>query len=257
MKLNWFQFNIDNHKKSAINRHKLCTGKKMLKNMRILSILAALCCGLLICGWTDISQAAKFSVVIDPAHGGDDSGVKITDKISEKNITLAVAIALQSEFSKDKDIEIRLTRDADKTVTIDDRQNAVLKSKTDLFLSLHVNGGFGKNASGFELYYPGFKEVAETQGKKKDSVKEARIKSLNESVRLAQILQKKLDEIFPRKGRGLREAQIPVMEGLSIPALTVEVGFATNQEERKKLLSVEGQNEIAKSLAKGIKLFFR
>ena len=46
------------------------------------------------------------------------------------------------------------------------------------------------------------------------------------------------------------------MEGMSVPAVVVEIGFATNQEERKKLLSASSQSEIAKALARSIKLFF-
>ncbi|MEQ8216191.1 MAG: N-acetylmuramoyl-L-alanine amidase, partial [Smithellaceae bacterium] len=82
-------------------------------------------------------------------------------------------------------------------------------------------------------------------------------KYLNESVRLAQIIQKNLDALFPRKGRGLREAETPILEEANVPAAVVEIGFSTNPEERKKLLSAAGQAEIAVSLARSIKLFFQ
>ncbi|MEQ8182045.1 MAG: N-acetylmuramoyl-L-alanine amidase, partial [Smithellaceae bacterium] len=80
---------------------------------------------------------------------------------------------------------------------------------------------------------------------------------LNESVRLAQIIQKNLDALFHRKGRGLREAETPILEEVNVPAAVVEIGFSTNPEERKKLLSAAGQAEIAVSLARSIKLFFQ
>jgi N-acetylmuramoyl-L-alanine amidase len=63
--------------------------------------------------------------------------------------------------------------------------------------------------------------------------------------------------LFPHKGRGLREADTPILEGTNVPAVVVEIGFVTNPEARKKLLSANSQSEIAKTLARSIKLFFQ
>ncbi len=67
-------------------------------------------------------------------------------------------------------------------------------------------------------------------------------KYLNDSVRMARIIQENLNILFPRKGRGLRRADLPVTEDLFVPALVVEMGFATNSEDKKKLLSVRNTN---------------
>jgi N-acetylmuramoyl-L-alanine amidase len=227
-----------------------CKTKKML-------VWVLLLISLIICGVPDLSAAGKkHSVMIDPAHGGQDTGVKITDKVGEKDITLAIALALQKEFAKDDNFEIVLTRDSDKTVSLEDRRKDIAKIKPDVFLSLHINAGFSKSAAGFEIYYPGFKNLADQKKQDKGILKDTKNKYLNDSVRLAQIIQKKLDTLFPRKGRGLREADTPILEGMNIPAVVVELGFATNPEERKKLLSANSQSEIAITLAKGIKSFF-
>ncbi len=198
----------------------------------------------------------KHLVMIDPAHGGQDTGVKITDKVGEKDITLAIALALQKELAKEGHLEIVLTRNADKEISFEERRKNISKIKPDVFLSLHINAGFGKSSTGFEIYYPGFKDITDQKKQVKDGQKDARNKYLNDSVRLAQIIQKNLDSLFPRKGRGLREAETPILEGINIPAVVVEIGFGTNPEERKKLLSTSGQSEIAKTLARGIKIFF-
>jgi N-acetylmuramoyl-L-alanine amidase len=207
---------------------------------------------------TNLLSAAgrKHLVAIDPSHGGKDAGVKITDKVYEKDITLAIALALQKELVKEGNMQVILTRDSDIELSAEDRKKILEKLKPDFLLSLHINSGFGKNASGFELYYPGFK--GETAAKKEDKGGAARAKSrhLNESVRMAHLIQKNLDTLFPRKGRGLREADLPITDGLLIPALVVEMGFATNAEEKKKLLSTNGQAEIAKALSQGIKSYF-
>ena len=199
----------------------------------------------------------KHNIVIDPAHGGQDAGVKLADKTSEKEITLAIALALQKELASENNIEVFLTRNSDTNVTIEERKDNILKIKPDLFLSLHINAGFGKEANGFELYYPGFKETQVDIKAAKNSPNNQKNKYLSDSVRLANFIQRNLDTLFPRKGRGLREADLPITEGITIPALVVEIGFATNPEEKKKMLSETTQKEIAKALAKSIILFYR
>jgi N-acetylmuramoyl-L-alanine amidase len=69
-------------------------------------------------------------------------------------------------------------------------------------------------------------------------------------------VQKNLDSLFPRKGRGLREADVTIARDLTLPVLTVELGFATNPEEKKKLASGKTQKDIARALAKSLKSFF-
>jgi N-acetylmuramoyl-L-alanine amidase len=226
----------------------------IIKKSLILSLFALI---FVICLSFNISAAEKkHLIVIDPAHGGQDAGVKLTDKIGEKEITLAIALAMQKELAEEN-IEVILTRNSDTNVTIDERKANILKIKPELFLSLHINAGFGKEAKGFELYYPGFKEMQENKKVAKNSPKNKKNKYLNDSVRLANFIQKNMDALFPRKDRGLREADVPIMEGMTIPALVVEIGFATNPEEKKKLLSGDTQAEIAKVLAKSIILFYR
>ena len=125
-----------------------------------------------------------------------------------------------------------------------------------MVLSLHINAGFGRTSSGFELYYPGFKNINVPRKGDKGAVVGAENQHLNDTVKLARLVQKNLDGLFPRKGRGLREAGVPLAEGLSVPVLVVELGFATNSDDKKKLASDETQKEIAKALAKSIKSFF-
>jgi N-acetylmuramoyl-L-alanine amidase len=248
---------VDKRRKFAISKRKLKSGEIMFCKAKKILVLGLLLITVFICGLPDISSAAKkHLVVIDPAHGGQDNGVKITDKVGEKDITLAIALAVQKELAKDVNFEVVLTRDSDKTIDIEERKKDVSRIKPDLFLSLHINAGFGKNAGGFELYYPGFGDLTETKKQGKSGSKDIKNKYLNESVKLAQIIQKNMETIFPRKGRGLREAGLPVLEGMNIPAVVVEIGFATNPEEKKKLLSANSQAEIAKALLKSIKSFF-
>ncbi|MRR15086.1 MAG: N-acetylmuramoyl-L-alanine amidase [Deltaproteobacteria bacterium] len=209
---------------------------------------------LCLAGFQSHAQSAKHVVVIDAAHGGEDSGVIGIDKAVEKDITLAIALAMQKELSKESNVDILLTRTSDKTLTLDERKKIIADAKPALVLSLHANGGFGKASSGFELYYPGFKGVP-AQAKSAKAVNSEN-QYLGDSVKLAKLVQKNLDGLFPRKGRGLREAMVPLAEGLSVPVVAVELGFMTHPDDKKKLVSRETQIEIAKALARSIKSFF-
>jgi N-acetylmuramoyl-L-alanine amidase len=202
--------------------------------------------------WGGDAQTAKPIVVIDPAHGGDDNGVLGV----EKDLTLAIALTLQKELAYETGMQVVLTRNSDKTVSLEGRKEKILNTKPAIVLSLHINAGFGRNASGFELYYPGFKGLDASRQVEKEAVAGAGSHYLGDTVKLARIVQKNLDVLFPRKGRGLREAVVPLTEGLPVPVLVVELGFATNSDEKKKLANGKTQAEIAKALAKSIKSFF-
>ncbi len=199
----------------------------------------------------------KHLVVIDPAHGGTDFGVRITDKEYEKDITLAVSLLLKKELDKAGNVQVLLTRSSDKDVSLSERKKIIMASRSAVLVSVHVNAGFGKTSTGYELYFPGFKAASAEQSDSKEILKDmARNKYLNESVRLAQLIQKNMSSVFPRKSRGLRDASVPVIEGLSIPAVVVEIGFATNPDDRKRILDGNTQNAVAHALSQSIKDFF-
>jgi N-acetylmuramoyl-L-alanine amidase len=207
---------------------------------------------------TAAAPQKKHVIVIDPAHGGQDAGIKMTGDSSEKNVTLAVALAVKKELSNENNLDIILTRDADKEISLEDRRKNIEKIKPDLLISLHVNAGFGKSASGFEIYYPDCSgDSTKDKKKAKDDKAQLRNKCQNDSLKMANIVQENLNALFPRKGRGLRKADLPVSDGLLVPAMSVEMGFATSTEDKKKLLSTKTQTDIARALAKSVKTFFR
>lgn len=198
----------------------------------------------------------RYTVLIDPAHGGDDPGV-VSDQLREKDLTMNIALLIRQEAQKTENLQIQLTRTADRTMTVAERIKAAAALKPDCLISLHINAGFGKNASGYEVYFPGFRQNPAPGGESapilKDMVKN---RSLNDSVRLAQQIQASIETVFPRKGRGLRDAPSPLLEGLTMPGLIVELGFATNPEERKRLTSEETQRAIARALVRGLRDYF-
>jgi N-acetylmuramoyl-L-alanine amidase len=211
----------------------------------------------LMLGPAGAAAAAQYLVVIDPGHGGSDKGVQLTNTIYEKDVTLIIAKQVKKEIGRSKDIAVRLTRTGDTTRSVKDRIRTAGDAHADLYISLHVNAGFGRNSSGYEIHFPGFMKG----GTKNDGSSEivddmVRNRFLNQSVRFAQIAMKYIEPVFPRQGRGLRDGPIPGFDTLDLPAVVIELGFGTNVENRKKLIKSSTQQDLAAALEKTIVDYF-
>lgn len=198
-------------------------------------------------------------VIIDPAHGGGDEGVKISGKEREKDVTLKLALALEKELRRGN-IPVLLTRTDDRDVPIAARRKMASTAGARLLISIHVNAGFGKQAAGYEVYFPGFTDHPIGKAAAKDGATEiiedmVGNKYLNESVALAQDILHHLQEVFSRKERGLRAAPFLLFEGMVLPAVAVEIAFATNLEDRQTITGEQGQQAVAHALSKSIRAF--
>ena len=143
------------------------------------------------------AQQNRYTVLIDPAHGGEETGV-VSDRLREKDLTMNLALLIRQEAQKKANFDVQLTRSADRTMTMVERSKAAGALKPDCLLSLHVNAGFGKKATGYEVYFPGFRQTIaggdESAAILKDMEKN---RYLNDSVRLAQQIQTGLENGFP------------------------------------------------------------
>jgi len=102
--------------------------------------------------WSYQQPPESILIVIDPAHGGQDKVIALTDKVAEKDITLAVALALRKELAKENNLEVVLTVIQIKRLVWTDRKIKYCEDQTGLCFKLSIlNAGFGKSASGFEL----------------------------------------------------------------------------------------------------------
>jgi len=202
-------------------------------------------------------NAAAALVLLDPGHGGNDSGVRISGTLLEKDFTLEIARGIEKALERDKNIRVLLTRPEDRDRSLSARLQIAEKEKPDLLISLHVNAGFDRKASGFEVYYLGFGGLAEPSGDggsiARDMLKN---EALNESNRFGRIVLKHLDPIFPRGNRNLRDAPMVIFRNPSTPAVLLEIGFATNLEDRKRLQDRNDPGTIAEAVASAIKEFF-
>jgi len=194
------------------------------------------------------------AIIIDAGHGGTDSGVKVSETTYEKDINLRIALTLQKELNRSGFRQVMLTRSADRETTLKERIQFIKNNDPLLVISIHVNGGFGNKSKGYEIYFPGFRTDKETRSEPSAIIKDmTKNKHLNDSVRLSQYLQKYLDGVFPKESRGLREAPMPLLEGINVPAVVIEIGFLTNKENRKKITDEKVQQEIAKAISRGVK----
>jgi N-acetylmuramoyl-L-alanine amidase len=200
----------------------------------------------------------KYEVIVDPAHGGSDPGVTLSRSVNEKEVTLAIAKIIKQNLDKTENIRVILTRSTDTDLSIVDRKKIVDKAKTALFLSIHINAGFGKKSAGYEIYYSSpRKGVSSDKGESSETVDDMiESRFINDSIFFAQLTQRNIEKVFPREGRGIRSAPVFILDGLSVPAVEIELGFATNIKTKKKLDDEEIQKSIADALSKSIKEFF-
>jgi N-acetylmuramoyl-L-alanine amidase len=221
------------------------------------------------------TQAQKrFTVVIDPGHGGKDPGcVGIISK--EKAINLAVALKFGSLIEQNhSDVQIIYTRKTDVFIPLDERANIANKYKADLFISIHVNAVKRGNASGTETYTLGLANSDENldvamrensvilmeddylqkyEGFDPKSTESYIIfefiqnKHMEQSISLASEVQKSFVR-SNRLNRGVRQAGLLVLRKTSMPSVLIELGFITNRTEERFMASVEGQATLAQTI---------
>ncbi len=217
-------------------------------------------------------------ICIDAGHGGKDPGC--VGKVSyEKNITLKVALKVGKLIrEKHPDVKVVYTRDKDVFIELGERGKIANKHKADLFMSLHVNAvPNNKSVSGIETYVLG---LHKTEANLKVAMKEnevikyeddysvkysgfdpSRAESyiifsmmqnlyLGNSLRIAGFVQDELISATHNADRSVRQAGYLVLKDVAMPAILIEMGFISNPEEERFLNTADGQNKIARSVAK-------
>ncbi len=214
-------------------------------------------------------------IVIDPGHGGKDSGCKAHRKYKEKNITLALAKRLANRLKREIGCEVFLTRDKDVFLSLEQRTAIANMKKADLFISLHVNAHKDGRIHGLETYFLNMatdqravmvaarenatseKSISDLQTILNDLMMNTKIR---ESSRLAHQVQKGIVGSAKKRYKGIRslgvkQAPFYVLIGAQMPAVLVEVGFLSNRTERKRLMNKAYQERLAVGICDGIKCY--
>lgn len=217
------------------------------------------------------------TIVIDPGHGGEDTGAIGPSGIKEKDINLGIAKRLEKLISQKMSATVILTRTDDTFLPLEQRAVIANKNQADLFISIHANASYRKGASGVETYFLSFdasdedaKRAADFENavvsignnqdnndKDIDDLKSilmdmAQTEFLKESSELAEIIQENLCRIIKVENRGIKQAPFFVLAGAAMPAVLVEVGFISNSKDEKRLTEQRTQDAIAGAIFKSI-----
>jgi N-acetylmuramoyl-L-alanine amidase len=206
-------------------------------------------------------------IVIDPGHGGHDSGATGTG-LTEAEIVLDIALRLEQIFEKVPGVEVILTRRDDVFVSLEERTALANREAADLFLSIHANGSQSSRASGVATYFLSFATTQEaaaaaarenassgqTMGTLPDFIKAIALNNkVDESRDFATIVQRELVARLRPANRairdlGVRQAPFVVLIGAAMPSVLAEISFVTNVQEGRLLRSAVYRQRIAEAL---------
>ncbi|OYW02483.1 MAG: hypothetical protein B7X11_03655 [Acidobacteria bacterium 37-65-4] len=215
--------------------------------------------------------AAFDMVVLDPGHGGSDTGATSAEGLQEKNLTLALAWKTAVLLEKEG-IKVVLTRSTDQQVPLSQRTAIANYNRADLLISIHLNASPVPSARGTETYYMSREatDLWSTQLAAKENAagpeagvspvagldmvlwEMAQTSVLVESAALAETIQQEFNALLGTNDRGVRQAPFAVLEGAQMPAVLVEVAFLSNPAEAKRLADPFFQDQVASSLVNSI-----
>jgi len=212
-------------------------------------------------------------IVIDPGHGGHDTGTIGSHGLMEKDLCLDVALRL-GRLIEDKlpGAEVVYTRKDDTFIPLEQRTALANDVKADLFISIHANSSHNQTARGVETYYLNFAtseesmEVATRENALsqtslhdlQDIIKKiARNEKIEESKELASEIQDSLTHRLQtvsqsQKNRGVKKAPFVVLIGANMPSVLSEISFISNPNDEKLLRKGDQRQRVADGLYHGI-----
>lgn len=219
------------------------------------------------------------TIVIDPGHGGSETGAIGPSGIAEKELTLTLARDLAGRLQQRLGVRVLLTRSDDSTLPLDTRPAIANQNKADLFISLHLNSSLGTGARGAETYFlspqasdaraarsaeaenrvapatPGAPGSTEQQTLEDLQVilwDLAQSHHMAQSQRFANLVQSELNTALQLRDRGVKQAPFRVLVGADMPAVLVELGFLSNPEEEAKLQDAAHRGELVEALVRAV-----
>ena len=233
---------------------------------------------LMILGLALSAEAAskRFTLVIDPGHGGKDPG-SLGSFSKEKNVALNVAKVFGRYVEQNcPDVKVVYTRKTDVFISLQERANIANRNKADLFVSIHCNSlPGGKTARGLETYTLGMHrasdnfEVAKRENEvilyEKDYKQryagfdprssESYImfeliqdNNMQQSVEMARLVQQKVCATASRPNKGVKQAGFLVLRETSMPSCLIELGFISTPDEERMLNSQAGADALGRGI---------
>jgi N-acetylmuramoyl-L-alanine amidase len=211
-------------------------------------------------------------IVIDPGHGGHDTGTIGPNGLEEKDLVLDVGRRLGKLLEGRLGAEVVYTRKDDTFIPLETRTAVANQARADLFVSIHANSSHDPDARGVETYYLNFTsspdalEVAARENavseksiyELQDLVKKIALKEkIEESREFAGDVQQSLHSGLAAKSpairdRGVKKAPFIVLIGANMPSILAEISFVSNPTDEHRLSTGEYRQRIAESLYRGI-----
>jgi len=218
------------------------------------------------------SRPGIHTIVLDPGHGGGETGAIGPSGAQEKDLTLLLARALKSRLEAHLGVRVILTRDNDAEVPHETRTAIANQNKADLFISLHLNSAFGAAARGAETYFLSATASDERAARAAEAENPpaageadnplddlqlilwdlAQSHSLSQSQRLATLIQQELNGALDLRDRGVKQAPFLVLMGAAMPSVLVELGFLSNPEEERRLQDPAYRAELTDALVRAV-----
>jgi len=177
----------------------------------------------------------KVRVMLDAGHGGRDPGATV-DGVLEKEINLQIVEALRDRIDAEPEMRAVLTRAVDVFLSLDERVERANAESPDLYISIHANSFTQTNVAGVEVWVAS--DVADS----------------DPGGVLARMVVGALSEATGSRNRGIQRGEI-YLRHMTFPAISVEVGFLTNPDERANLLDPAYQETIAEGILEGIRQY--
>ena len=225
---------------------------------------------------TSLAANKRFTLVIDPGHGGHDAGA-LGAISKEKNINLAVALRFGKYVEQNlPEVRVIYTRKTDVFIPLNERANIANRANADLFISVHTNAlPAGKVARGFETYTLGMHRAKDNLdvAMRENSVismekdyqqryhgfdprsSESYIifefiqgKNMERSVELARMIQRGVCDGANRPDKGVHQAGFLVLRETSMPGCLIELGFITTPDEERLLNNDSRVDDIARGI---------
>jgi len=222
----------------------------------------------------DAPAAPRYTVVIDPGHGGMDPGA-VRRGVREKDIVLAIARELADRLNDRDDMRAVLTRSGDYFVSLAERVQLAEKARGDLLLSIHANTHANTALSGLEAYFLSLERATDSEAQALADMENAAdrvglapaeqqddVLSILMDLRMSRILtqaNRLADHLVGAArrsdavgGRQVKQAGFMVLRSLDMPSVLVEAAYLSNGGDRELLNSRAGQRRLADLLAEGI-----
>ena len=230
-------------------------------------------------GGSELPIATRPLVVIDPGHGGIDSGAETTDGIKEKDIVLAFALRLQELLVASGRFDVALTREDDTFLRLEERVALARTNKADLFISVHADSFQQPEIRGASVYTRDenatdvLDKVLADNENKTDVIAGFAMPQMapevvdilldlmrremrHQSFMAAQAIVHQLQPSVELRRFPVRQADFFVLQAPDVPSVLLELGFLSNAADMANLLQGEWQDRTADALARGVSAYF-